>query len=209
MKKYIPYIIIGVMSLLWLQQCSKSKSRDTSNIEAMNYTIRYYENALGTVTASKKTLQAVNTKQALALLGKNKELEKLTKEFTKVRSIVHYETVTQIDTIKVLFEKPVRIYDFVRVGRVKEKHYSFMYEVDTFGFTLDSLQIPNEVTVITGTKRKWFLGKQTLVTDVTNSNPYITVTDIKATEVVIPEPWYKKWYVWLATGFVAGAAISN
>lgn len=202
MKKSIPYIIIAIMALLWFQQYNNIQKQTLSNTEALNDTIKYYKNTLGTVTASKKTLQVINKRQALELLNNDNEIKKLTLEFSKVNNIVKIESVTNIPEIKIPFQKPISNINFEKKGKIKEKHYSFNYYFNKSEFILDSLNILNKTTVITGFKRKWFLGKQTLITDVTNSNPYITVTDIKATEVIIPEPWYKKWYVWLATGFI-------
>jgi hypothetical protein len=48
------------------------------------------------------------------------------------------------------------------------------------------------------------LGKESLITDVTNTNPHITVSKLKSLEVVVPSPWYKKWYVWLGAGLIGG-----
>ena len=83
------------------------------------------------------------------------------------------------------------------------------YRVTNDSLIIHPFSTWTETTVISGFKRKWFLGRQTLVTDVTNTNPYIEVTAIKAAYVIVPEPWYKKWYVWLAAGFVTGIAVTN
>lgn len=61
----------------------------------------------------------------------------------------------------------------------------------------------------TGTKRKWFLGKETLTTDITSDNPYLKVTEITSAEVTVPTPWYKKWYVWAAVGAAGGFFIAK
>ena len=66
------------------------------------------------------------------------------------------------------------------------------------------MKTKTETTIITGSKRKWFLGKEIYTTDITNSNPHIEITQLKAAEVIIPEPWYKKWYVWFAAGLAGG-----
>lgn len=212
MKHYLPYAISIALAILMLRQCEKNNRNTTianQNQTALTDTLKHYQNKLGTTTASIKTLQATNKKQLSALLGKDREIEKLKQEFANVKTVVKYKTVTKFDTIKVFFEQPIREYDFVRAGKVSHKHYSFSYSADNVGFTLEDLTIPNQVTVITGTKRKWFLGKQYITTDVTNSNPYVAVTNLKAATVQIPQPWYKKWYVWLAAGFVTGTVIAN
>ncbi|QYJ68943.1 DUF6549 family protein [Flavobacterium litorale] len=212
MKHYLPYAVSIALAILLLHQCQKYNHNTTianQNQAALTDSLKHYQNKLGTTTASIKTLQATHKKQLSALLGKDREIEKLKQEFANIKTVVKYKTVTQFDTIKVFFEQPIREYDFVRAGKVNHKHYSFSYSADNVGFTLEDLTIPNKVTIITGVKRKWFLGKQYITTDVTNSNPYVTVTNLKAAEVQIPQPWYKKWYVWLAAGFVTSTVIAN
>lgn len=209
MKTFAPYIIIVVLILLLFNQCNESKRISTDNYEALNDTVSYYKNRLGKQTATIKTLQAHNEKKAVALLGKDKEIAALVKEFKQVKYITKYETVAKYDTILVAFDNPVPALDFTRTGLLKKKHISFNYKIDNFSFSLDSLNIPNTTTIITGTKRKWFLGKEYLTTDITNSNPYITVTDIKSVEIAVPTPWYKKWYVWAGAGLIGGIVISQ
>lgn len=209
MKAYITYVIIAVLLLLLISQCSESKSIATANYEALNDTVSYYKNRLGTQTATIKTLQAANEKQAFALIGKDKEIAELSKGFKEVKYITKYETETIFDTINIPFEVPVPAPDFTRSGVFKKKHISFNYKVDNLSLSLDSLTIPNNTIVITGTKQKWFLGKQYVTTDITNSNPYVTVTDIKSVEIAVPTPWYKKWYVWAGVGLVGGIWIAQ
>lgn len=213
MKKYIPYIISTILLILLIYKCEENKDAErlsNANIDALTDTVKHYKNRLGTQTASIKTLQLEKNQLEKYVLEKDKELAALAKEFSDIKQVVKYETVTQIDTVFVAFDEPLDTFPtFERAGAVKEKWYSFNYKVNNNGFNLEKLSIPNEATVITGYKRKWFLGKQTLTTDITNSNPYIKVNDIKAAEVVIPEPWYKKWYVWAAAGLLCGIAIGK
>jgi len=211
MKSKIPYIIIIVLVvalLLSMQHCSYNKTVYTNNLQALNDTLITFKNRIGTQTSSIKTLQY--TKQQLQdnLLKKDAELDALTKEFTKVNSVIKYQTVMRLDTLQVVYHDIVPCI-FNRVGEMKKPFYSFKYQSTQSGFSIDSLTIPNTATVITGTKRKWFLGAETLTTDVTNSNPYITVTGITATEVTIHSPWYKKWYVWFAAGIAGGCFIAK
>ena len=54
-----------------------------------------------------------------------------------------------------------------------------------------------------------FLGKQTITTDIANTNPFISIKNIQSVEITTPEPWYKKWYVWLAGGIAGGVILSQ
>lgn len=209
MKKYLPYILCGVLLVLLLQQRCSGENIVKDNYEALNDSIKYYKNRLGTETATIKTLQADKKTLGILLTDKDKELQELIKEFSSVRNVVKYKDRIIIDTIQVTYTDTLPCPEFERTGAVKNKWYSFRYKSMNDGFTLDSLTIPNEVTVITGVKRKWFLGKQTITTDVTSTNPYIKVTELKAAELEVPSPIYKKWYVWLGIGILGGVIVAN
>lgn len=212
MKKYTLHFVVIVFAVLTLFSLNKGCERERkekSNYEALTDSIKYYKNKLGTHTATIKTLKGNNKDLQILLLDKDKELETLTKEFKKVKSIVKAETVTEIPTVKDSFTVALPCPYFERKGNVQNKHYSFQYKITPEALTLDSLRIPNNITIITGVKRKWFLGKQYVATDVTSSNPYVKTTDLKAYQMEVPNPIYKKWYVWLGAGVLTGVLISN
>jgi hypothetical protein len=191
-----------------MQTCSFHKSHADSNLEAITDTVKHFKNKLGTQTASINTLQLDAAQLQKVILDKDAELATLTKEFSKVNIITKYKTVMQIDTIRITYKDTVPCI-FERSGEVKKDWYSFMYKSNQKGLQIDSLSIPNTTTAITGFKRKWFLGKQTAVTDITHSNPFIKVTEIKSVEIVVPVPWYEKWYVWLVSGLIGGFLVSK
>jgi len=210
MKNITYKLIIAalVVALLFaVQKCNYIAGNADANLAAITDTVTHYKNKIGTTTASIKTLQLDNKQVKDLLTKKDAELAALASEFEKVRSVVKYKTVTQIDTIQIAYKDTVPCI-FERTGEIKKQWYSFGYRSNQKGVEIDTLSFPNTSTVITGIKRKWFLGKETVTTDITNSNPYIKVTNIKATEVVLPVPWYKKWWLWLAAG-VAGGLLVN
>lgn len=206
MKKYIPYIVIVILAVALLfsvDRCSTIKDLSNSNLNAITDTVSYFKNKLGSQTASINTLQLDNEQLQNLVLHKDAGLAKLTKEFSKVNNIVKYKTIIQLDTIRIAYKDTVPCI-FERSGELKADWYSFSYKSNQKGIQIDSLKTWTTSTIITGFKRKWLLGKQTAVTDITISNPHITVTEIKASEIVVPEPWYKKWHVWLAAGICGG-----
>jgi len=201
-------MILGIALLLAVKKCSDGHDINVVTKGALTDTVKYYQNKLGTVTAGKNTLQ-LDKKQLQDLLQKkDKELAALASEFAKVHSVTKYGTKTVYDTIAVPFKDTVPCV-FERAETVREKWYGFNYKVNQKGFVIDSLVIPNTATVITGTRRKWFLGKETITTDITNTNPYIKVTDITSAEVILPAAWYKKWWLWLAAGALSGFIIAK
>jgi hypothetical protein len=206
MKTKLLYLTIAGLAIALLfsvSQCRNITSREANNMDALTDTIHYYNNALGTQTAAIRTLQLDKNQLNNVILEKDKELAELTKGFATVHNITQYKTLTRYDTLTVVYHDTVPCV-FSREGLVEKPWYLFKYTADQKGITLDSLTFPNTATVITGTKRKWFLGKETLYSEVTNTNPYITVTELKAAEITLPAPIYKKWYVWLGVGLAGG-----
>jgi hypothetical protein len=206
MRKHSPYIVILILStalILSLEKCSYVKNKNIANITGFTDTVKYFKNKLGTQTAEIKILQLNKEQLQRLILNKDKELNLLAKEFSKVNTIIKYKTLIQFDTLRIDYKDTIPCI-FKRSGKVKENWYSFTYASDQKGITIDSLKTYTETTIINGFKRKWFLGNETVTTNITNSNPYLKVAQIKSAEVVVPEPWYKKWYVWLAVGVSAG-----
>jgi len=199
----IPVIVLCIAIFFALLKCNRDVGGRSGNAVAISDTLRYYQNKLKGTTATMRTLQLENNQVKNTLLQKDKELAALASEFAKVHYVTKYSTVTKYDTIAVVFKDTVPCV-FERLGNVTEKWYSFGYRANQKGVEFDTLTIPNTATVITGVKRKWFLGKETLVTDITNTNPHIKVTGITAAEVILPQPWFKKWYIWAIIGGVGG-----
>lgn len=194
---------LAIALLFSVRQCRTAEAYADTNMQALTDTLQHYTNALGTQTAAIKTLSLGKKQFKEVILKKDKQLAVLTKGFANVHNVTQYKTLTRYDTITVTYHDTVPSV-FSRIGVVEKPWYRFHYKADQKGITLDSLTFPNTATVITGTKRKWFLGKETLFTEVTNTNPYITVTELKAAEITLPVPIYKKWYVWLSVGLAGG-----
>lgn len=215
LNQVLPYIISVILLIVLLHQCgqaSENTSLATHNYEALTDSVKHYKNALGTVTASKKTLQFDNSQLQKIVLDKDKELQALSKEFAKVKSLVKFESRIEFEPIAINFDIPVDLSAdstgrFERSGAVFSDWYSLGYQVNNKGLTIEPFTTWTETTVITGFKKKWLLGKTYVATEITNSNPHIEINEIIAAEVVVPVPWYQKWYVWLGAGIAGGLLI--
>ena len=204
MKSYIyPGLITALLIILFysVDRCQGFRQAAETNLTTLSDSVNYYRNRLGTQTASINTLEIAQSDLKKVILSKDEQLAALSKEFGRINTIVQYTQQMTYDTIAVTYKDTVPCI-FTRSGTVNTKWYAFKYESTNTGFLIDSLSLNNKVTVISGFKRSWLLGRQTLVTDVTNTNPHITVTGLKSTEVVVPSQWYKKWYVWLGAGVI-------
>ncbi|MGV3459921.1 MAG: DUF6549 family protein [Flavobacterium sp.] len=209
LKRYaLPAFVFILLLLLITSECERrsEKRRVANNLEAALDSIMYFKNRLGTETASVKTMRLDKQDLRELVLKKDRQLQMLTTEFASIKSVTKFKTVTKLDTLYLPFKEYVP-HSFTRNDSVNTKFYSFGYRVDSAGLQIRDFKIPNQTTIITGYKRTWLLGKQTITTDITHSNPYIKTENILSVEAVVPEPWYKKWYLWLAAGVVAGAIV--
>ncbi|MCO6147536.1 DUF6549 family protein [Flavobacterium sp. NRK1] len=197
-------VVLLVLLFASMHTCSQYKNTSAVNAVALKDTIKHYKNALGTQTASIGALQVSNKQLKNLLINKDADLKKLASEFSEVKSLITYKTVTVIDSIPIIYKDSVP-FNFKRSGEIKNNWYSLAYKSTEKGVQIDSLRLMTTSAIITGYKRKWFLGAETLTTDITNSNPFISVTAITSAEVIVPVPWYKKWYVWLTAGIIAGS----
>lgn len=211
MKNRIANLVIAALLVALLfatNTCARANRKAAEQILALTDTLSHYTNALGTQTSSIRTLQTDKTQLQQMVLSKDNELATLAKSFSKVHSVTKYKTVTVVDTITIQYRDSVPCV-FNRKGFVKNSWYSFKYKSDQNGINIDSLQIPNSTSVIIGTKRKWFLGKEMLTTEITHTNPYVTTPQLTSAEILRPTPLYKKWYIWLGIGLAGGVLLAK
>lgn len=213
MKKYlttgniIAAVLLAILCISFYTQ-SKAKKLHETQLSALTSELSIKENRIGTLTASQQTLQLSNSQLTSLVLSKDDELKTLQKEFSKVKSIAKIETITQIEKVNVPFEVKIPC-EFERKGSFKEEYFNFNYTANSSGFTFNNFEIPNKETIITGFKRKWFLGKQTLTTDITHSNPYITTTKINTINVVVPKRFYDTRLFNVGVGFIGGVLLAK
>ena len=213
MRQKICYILIVLLLCILVFQWDKRVGIENvaeANSKTLTDSIVYYKNVLGTYTASIRTLQLDNKLTKEVLFKRDARLNKLAREFSKLKWITTTKSNITFDTIAAKLDVDIAANDttdFIRQGKISSAWYSLGYKITNDSLTIAPFKTWTETTVITGIKRKWFLGEQILITDVTNTNPYITITGIKSVEVIVPEPWYRKWYVWLAAGAAAGMLI--
>lgn len=182
MKNFTQNSIIIIMAILLIHQFEDKRAvQKTSkhNESVLLDSISYYKNSLGQEVAEKKSFQgtAQELKQILdAKRKENAQLNEALKKWRKVINISDTQTETRIDSIKVPFEVRVPC-DFSRTWIKKEKFYSVAGEVNELGVTIENILIPNQQTIVVGTK-KLGMFKTEFRAEITNSNPYIKTTSI-------------------------------
>lgn len=128
------------------------------------------------------------------------------KKFVKIKTVTKYVDRVVIDTMHVRYKDSIPCV-FDRSGELKTKEYSFIYKSNQNGFTVNNFDIKDSLTIVTGTKRKWLLGKQTNTIDIYHSNKYVKSDSIQYFEVVQKKKFYETTLFKVGIGFIAGVAI--
>jgi hypothetical protein len=198
------FIAIVLLCMLF-SQCSE-KHRLQTNLTALTSKNAIYKNQLGTQTIQNARLLITNDELQKTIIDKDQNIKILSAGFSSINNITTIKTITKTDTIKIPFDVPAPC-NFVREGAIFKDWYSLGYKVDSLGITIEPITIPNEQIIITGFKRKWFLGKTTAVTEVTNTNPLIEIQDVHSFETVVPKHWYDSKLLWLTVGLLTSAIL--
>lgn len=206
-RNWFGLTIAIILLLVCFNQCENNKIA-IANLEAATSQNTTYKNAIGTLTTQNKTLQLTEKELKNLVLKKDDTLAKLVKKFSQVQTIVKTKTITQIDTIKIKFETPAPC-AFVREGSEVQRWFSLQYRVDSIELRIDSLRIPNTQIVATGLQRKWFLGKETLVTEVTNTNPNIKNASVESYKTIVKKKWYDSFLFKFGLGVATGVLIAK
>ena len=185
------FLISAILILTCLNyvQCNHNKT-SLSNIDALSSQTEYFKLQNGALVATSKALKFDNKQLEDLVISKDAELEEMYKNFSKPKTVTKIVTITKIDSVDVPFEVRVPC-DFERSASVINKDYRFDYVVNQNGLKIKDLLIQDSVYQITGTKRKWFLGKTTFVVDRMHSNPYIIDTGIEHYEITEKKKWYR------------------
>lgn len=149
-----------------------------------------------TVTSKKEAVQALHVPETIV------------KKFTEIKTVTRYQDRIKIDTIVVRYKDTVSCV-FERSGELKTPEYTFVYKVNHKGFKIDNMQLHDSLLIVTGTKRKWFLGKETNTIDVSHTNKYISSDKIQHFEIVKNKPFYETTLFKFAVGFGIGVAVTK
>lgn len=207
-KKQAGYILAFVLgTILLLGQCNRSKilienKKLKSNINALQDTIKYKENKIGGITASKKALLVSEKELRKEVYFKDERIAKLTKDFITLKSIVKVEQEVKIIEVPIMYKDTIP-FKFEKVFNIKEKWYSIEGMSNQKGITISNLNLPNEQFLIIGEKREGIFKSKYLSIDVINTNPNFKTTNITTQVIQVKEPFYNKG--WFRTIEVIGA----
>lgn len=132
----------------------------------------------------------------------------IVKKFTEIKTATRYVDKIRIDSVVVIYKDTIPCV-FERSGSINEKEYSFIYQTDQKSFKVYDMQLHDSLLIVTGTKRKWFLGEKTNTIDISHSNKYISSDEIKHIEVKPKKEFYDTTLFKFGVGFILGVAITK
>jgi hypothetical protein len=177
-------------------------------VEALNSQSKVYKLKNGQLVTSVETLSYSNSQLKNSIVMKDKKVKELTNKFSKVQSLTKYVTNTKFDTIELRYKDTVPCV-FERKDSLLKEWYHIAYKSNQKGIEITELSIPDSVIVVTGIKRKWFLGKQTQTTDITHANPFVQTNNVQHIEVVTQKKWYDTFLFKVGLGFIGGVLITK
>lgn len=166
----LPYVVL-IFLIGILYETYNTESAHKKTVDALLSENEVYKLKNGNLVTSAKTI-ALNNVQLKNELRKVKSDLEMSKKFVKVETLTKIVTKTKIDTIRVAYKKKVD-FDFEKVGVIENADYSLKYVSNQNGIKLSNFVIPDSLTIITGTKRKWLFGKTTSTIDVKHTNKLI------------------------------------
>lgn len=202
------YVVILVLASMLFAKC-KNENLQLATIKALKTENTSYKLKNGQLVTSSKTLIATNEKQAVELIGNTETIKQLTDEFSKVKSITKYVEKIKIDTVQIVYKDSVP-YEFEKSGKIVNEDYSLNYKSNQKGIDITDLSLENNnVTIVTGIKKKWFWGNETITTDITNSNKLIKIGELQHVEIQPKKKFYETTVFKIGIGVLAGTLITR
>lgn len=160
---------------------------------------------------------ALQEQKILELTKENMSLVKTVNDFKNIKSQVKIYTNTVIKEVKVPYAVEVIKYIdthtndvYVKLPLPLERNDSFFSikaTVGVDGLEIDSLSLPNELTITTGKMKRGFFKKDKYMVEVASSNPYVEIKKLNNVEFTPKKPFYKKWWFSFGLGAIATAII--
>lgn len=200
MKNYITnnwalLLLTLILASMLLVKCENEKllrgNLDTLHVQVESYKL--------------KNGQLVNTSKTITY-QKVVNPTPLTKQFSKVNTIIKIVEKVRIDTVNVVYHDTIAL-PFERKGNVETKDYSLDYKSTHKGLSIANLTVKDSLEIVTGVKRKWFLGKETQTIDVSHSNKLIETTGIEHIEIKPKKKLYETTLFKIGVGILIGTQI--
>jgi hypothetical protein len=194
-SNWILILLALILGSMLLSKCENEKLL-TSNLDTFKVQMESYKLKNG---------QFVNTSKTVTY-NKVPEKTELTKQFSKVKTIIKIVEKVRIDTVNVVYHDSIPC-KFERKGSVITDNYSLDYKSTQKGISILNLSVKDSLEIVTGTKRKWFLGKERQVIDVMHSNKLVETTGIQHLEIKPKKRFYETTLFQVGIGILIGVSI--
>lgn len=200
MKTYLKnnwFLLLTVLVLLSLlvSKCEHEKVLN-GNLDSFKVQMESYKLKDGKLVNTTKTVT----------YEKVPEKSELTKQFTKVKTIIKVVEKIHIDTVNMVYHDTVP-FNFERKGAIVTKDYSLDYKSTHKGVTIANLSVKDSLEIVTGMKRKWFLGKETYTIDAAHSNKAVETIGLQHIEIKTKKRFYETTVFKVGVGILIGVAI--
>jgi len=199
--RIVIFALIAVVCFLLIKGCDQSKNleRFKTNAAALKEDLSFTKSKLGQEIAGKSALEVTLKELKEGYWIKDDSLTDITRRFKKVQSATIIKTKYKVDTVTIVYDSPGKEY-FKREWSKITPHFTIT-GVSTNAYTrIDSLTLLNTQRLVIGTEKGFF--NNTLSVQVTNSNPYVTTTELLTQSVTIPNKRF-------GVGFFAGIDITG
>lgn len=204
MKGYIQWVggsILFALIVIQYSTCNKFKAeyKEQSNlITSMQDTISHFRNKEGENSAQIALLEG-DKENLLIVIGKNdKRITNLIKYGAKSGTVINQ--VTKIDTVTVI-EKDTVDGSLIYHNTVKNKWYSIDQTIKDDSSSIN-LELRDSISVSFQKVKQGFLKPKKSVVVVSNANPYVKTTGLRAFDIPQKKSNLK---FWLGVGLGAGA----
>jgi hypothetical protein len=208
-KQRFLIVLLGLLCLIitssLFSKCENEKIQ-LANVNALNKENTFYKLKNGQLVTSVEVLSYDKAQLKNSILLKDKRIKELVDKFNKINNVTKYVTLTKLDTITLMYKDSIPCV-FNKQDNIVKQWYNISYKSNQKGIEITELSIPDSVIVVTGLKRKWFLGKQTQTTDITHANPFVQTKHIQHVEVIVPKKWYDTNLFKIGIGFIGGILI--
>ncbi len=192
-------ITLGAISYSFSSYVNEQKYKE--NIKALNSQVITYKLKNGQLVSSAQSLKLDKDELNLMLTQKDKELAS---KFSKVKTVTKIEEKIKFDTIKIVYKDTIPC-NFKKTGAIVKKDYSLNYISTQKGVKIANISMTDSITIVTGTKRNWWLGKETNTIDVSHTNELVKVNEIKHIDTQPKKKWYDTDVFKFSLGVILGA----
>ena len=200
-NRIVIFALLAVVCFLLIKGCDQSNNleRFKTNAAVLKEDLSFTKSKLGQEIAGKSALEVTLKELKEGYWIPDDSLIDVSKGFKKVQSATIIKTKYKVDTVTIVYDSPSKEY-FKREWSKITPHFTIT-GVSTNAYTrIDSLTLLNTQRLVIGTEKGFF--NNTLSVQVTNSNPYITTTELLTQSVTIPNKRF-------GVGFFAGIDITG